>query len=90
MSIEETVEMMKHAHTHTVYRYLIFLGPLDICFHVCASLPVQLALYTVEEVGRAKKILSGVTAASHLYPDSLLAMAVVGLLKGESILYQTH
>ena len=60
----------------------MFLGPLEVCFHLCTSLPVQLALFTVEEVGRAKKILSGVSAASALYPGSLVAMAVVGMLKG--------
>ena len=66
------------------YRYLIFLGPLDVFFHLCSAQPVQLALFTVEEVGRAKKILSGVSAAAALYPQSLVAMAVVGLVKGAS------
>ena len=69
---------------HTHYRYLVFLSPLDTCFHWCSALPVQLALFSVEEVGRAKKILSGVTAASALYPESVLAMAIVGLVKGKN------
>jgi hypothetical protein len=47
---------------------------------LCSVLPVQLLLFTLEEVGRAKKIISGVSAASALYPQSLVAMAVVGLL----------
>ena len=45
-------------------------------------MPVQMALLTVEELGRAKKILSGVAMASDLYPQSMLAMAIVGMIKG--------
>ena len=71
-------------------RYLIFLGPLDVCYHLCSVLPVQLLLFTLEEVGRAKKIVSGVSAASALYPQSLVAMAVVGLLKGIYISIQNY
>lgn len=49
---------------------------------MCAATPVQLTLFFVEEIGRAKKILSGVTAASALYPHSILAMAIIGMIKG--------
>lgn len=63
-------------------RYFIFFSPLDVCFFVCAATPVQLTLFFVEEIGRAKKILSGVTAASALYPHSILAMAIIGMIKG--------
>jgi hypothetical protein len=62
--------------------YLVFFSPLNVCFYLCSSMPLQVALFTVEEVARAKKILSGVTAASAHYPHSLIAMAVVGTLKG--------
>ena len=65
-----------------VHRYFIFFSPLDICYFLCAAAPVHLLLYTVEEFGRAKKVLSGVTMASELYPQSMVAMAIVGMLKG--------
>lgn len=73
-----------------VHRYFIFFSPLDICYVLCAATPVQLLLYTVEEFGRAKKVLSGVTMASELYPQSMVAMAIVGMLKGMMYICQTH
>ena len=36
----------------------------------------------IKELARAKKLYNGVRMASTAYPDSLLAMAVVGTLKG--------
>ena len=63
-------------------RYLVFFSPLDICYGLCHFIPVNLALWVVKELARAKKAYSGVTMAAVVYPDSLLAMAVVGMLKG--------
>ena len=80
-------EIPLYAHT---CRYLVFFSPLDVCVYLCSATPVQLALHTVEEVGRAKKILSGVTMASTLYPHSILAMAIVGMLKGSHVHRHTH
>ncbi len=39
-------------------------------------------LLLVEELARAKKIFAGVTLAASVYPQCLLAMAVVGMFKG--------
>lgn len=64
-------------------RYLVFFSPLDVCYGLCHFVPVNLALWVVKELARAKKAYSGVLMASTVYPDSLLAMAVVGMLKGE-------
>ena len=44
--------------------------------------PLKLVLLLVEELARAKKIFAGVTLAASVYPNSLLAMAVVGMFKG--------
>jgi len=47
---------------------------------------VQLILHTIEEFARAKKVLSGVVMAMALYPDSVVAMAIVGMFKGNSVM----
>ena len=64
-------------------RYIVFLSPHDIGYSLCLTTPIQLILYMIEEFARAKKVFSGVTMAAAVYPKSLLAMAVVGMLKGE-------
>ena len=43
---------------------------------------MQLFLYSVEELGRAKKILHGVKLASSLYPHSIVAVAIAGMIMG--------
>lgn len=42
-------------------------------------------LLTIHEFARAKKVLSGVTMAAALYPNSLVAMAIVGMFKGSPV-----
>ena len=42
-------------------------------------------LLTIHEFARAKKVLSGVTMAAALYPNSLVAMAIVGMFKGTPV-----
>ena len=64
-------------------RYIVFLSPHDIGYSLCLTTPIQLILYMIEEFARAKKVFSGVTMAAAVYPKSLLAMAVVGMLKGD-------
>ena len=63
----------------------MFLSPYDIGYALTHATPVQLTLYIIEEFARAKKVYSGVVMASAVYPQSLVAMAVVGMLKGNSI-----
>ena len=63
-------------------RYMIFLSPYDIGYALCLSSPIQLILYIIEEFARAKKVYNGVAMAAAVYPQSMLAMAVVGMLKG--------
>ena len=69
-------------YIHLSLRYIVFLSPYDIGYALCLATPIQLILYIIEEFGRAKKVYSGVTMAAGVYPKSLLAMAVVGMLKG--------
>ena len=64
-------------------RYIVFLSPHDIGYSLCLTTPIQLILYMIEEFARAKKVFSGITMAAAVYPKSLLAMAVVGMLKGD-------
>ena len=66
-----------------MYRYMVFLSPYDIGYALCLATPVQLSLSVIEELARAKKVYSGVAMAAAVYPQSLLAMAVVGMLKGK-------
>jgi len=68
--------------------YLIYFSPFDVFYYLCAATPVQLILHTIEEFARAKKVLSGVVMAMTLYPNSMVAMAIVGMFKGNSVLYQ--
>ena len=67
---------------HLCSRYLIYFCPFDVFYYLCAATPVRLTLLAVHEFARAKKVLSGVTMAAALYPNSLVAMAIVGMLKG--------
>lgn len=62
-------------------RYLVFFSPLDVFVYLCALWPLELLLTVVEEFGRAKKLLSGVGMAHALYPSSVFAMAIAGMLK---------
>ena len=63
-------------------RYLVFFSPLDVFFALCHFTPLNLLLWIVKELSRAKKVYSGVVMAAGYYSNSLLAMAVVGMLKG--------
>ena len=66
-------------------RYLIYFSPFDVFYYLCAATPVRLMLLTIHEFARAKKVLSGVTMAAALYPNSLVAMAIVGMFKGRPV-----
>lgn len=66
-----------------VPRYLIFFSPLDLFYLLTLLTPLRLVLLLVKELARAKKIFAGVTLATSVYPQSLLAMAIVGMFKGE-------
>ena len=69
----------------STHRYLIFFSPFDICYGLCHFLPVNLILWIIKELVRAKKVYSGVKMAANVYPNSLLAMAIVGMFKGTNI-----
>ena len=75
-----TVQML-----HLCSRYLIYFCPFDVFYYLCAATPVRLMLLTIHEFARAKKVLSGVTMAAALYPNSLVAMAIVGMFKGRPV-----
>ena len=62
---------------------MVFLSPFDVGYALCLATPIQLILYTIEEFARAKKVYAGVAMAAAVYPNSMLAMAVVGMLKGK-------
>ena len=66
-------------------RYLIYFSPFDVFYYLCAATPVRLMLLTIHEFARAKKVMSGVTMAAALYPNSLVAMAIVGMFKGSPV-----
>ena len=60
----------------------MFFSPIDVFFALCHFTPLNLLLWILKELSRAKKVYSGVVMAAGVYPDSLLAMVVVGMLKG--------
>ena len=64
-------------------RYLVFFSPLDAFYSLCHFTPLFLVLGILKEISRAKKVYSGIGMAAAVYPNSMLAMAVVGMLKGK-------
>ena len=55
---------------------------MDLCYILTLFTPFKLALLIVEEFARAKKMYAGITLATSVYPNSLLAIALIGMIKG--------
>ena len=53
-------------------------------YNMCIHMQTQLTLTGINEFARAKKIIWGVQAAAVVYPGSLLAMAIVGMFRGNT------
>src|SRR5687768_10505291 len=66
----------------TIIWYLIFYSPLDIAYLLSKTLPCRLIFASLKEMGRCHKVLDGVNAAAKVYPQSYLAMALIGMIRG--------
>ena len=66
-----------------LYRYIIFFSPFDIAYYLSSAMPILLVLSGIEEFARVKKVFLGVVMASKLYPQSVVAMAIVGMFKSK-------
>ncbi|CAG0888550.1 unnamed protein product [Cyprideis torosa] len=66
----------------TAVWYFIFYMPFDIGYKITKVLPIKVVLAAMKEIYRCKKVHDGVTHAAKIYPQGILAMIVIGTVKG--------